>query len=81
MKQDGRINVNPSDFNQRPINSMMKVQGNLALIFMVVLNMDFYIFKVDAHNSSIIITLINPIFLGVHNKPFATLKWVLNDSS
>jgi hypothetical protein len=44
--------------------------------------MDFYIFRVDAHNTSIIITLITtPIFFGVKNKPLATLKWVLNDSS
>jgi hypothetical protein len=33
VKQDGRINVNPSHFNQRPINSMMGVQGNFGITF------------------------------------------------
>jgi len=38
-------------------------KATLALLFMVVLNMDFYIFKVDAHNISIIIKINNPRFL------------------
>jgi hypothetical protein len=33
VKQDGNINVDPSHFNQRPINSTMRVQGNFGITF------------------------------------------------
>lgn len=33
MKQNGWINVDPSHFNQRPIDSMMRVQGNFGITF------------------------------------------------
>jgi hypothetical protein len=56
-------------------------KASLTLFVMVILNMDFYTSRVDAHNTLVTTCFENPIFIMLQNIPFTTFKWVLNDSS
>lgn len=53
----------------------------LALLFMVILNMDFCTFKVDTQNTLVTMTSTTPILFGVQNRCLTIFKYALNDSS
>jgi len=56
-------------------------KATLALLFIVILNMDFCTSTLDAHNTLRTACSTTPIFFGVEKKAFKTFRWVLNYSS
>jgi hypothetical protein len=56
-------------------------KASLTLFVMVILNMDLYTSRVEAHNTLVTTCFETPIFILLQNIPFTTFKWVLNDSS
>jgi hypothetical protein len=51
-------------------------KSTLALLFIIILNMDFYTSKVDAHKIPRI-TCLTTFFLGGTKESFQTFRWVL----
>jgi hypothetical protein len=55
-------------------------KASLTLFVMVILNIDFYMSRVNAHYTLVTTCFKTPIFITLQNISFTTFKWVLNDS-
>jgi hypothetical protein len=63
-----------------PLKLKKPFEVTLALLFIVILNMDFAHFRqmhITLQESHVQLTL---IFFKIQNKPFTTIRWLLHDS-